>query len=110
MCLAEAKDMRNLLGVVSSGRAVVVTAIAIIALAMSPIDTIAQTTGSCADSTNASTLSYRDYYRIAVPSAESSMVAFRSRTGLPTLAENPVRLVGDTTVCRSASAASMHIF
>jgi hypothetical protein len=33
------------------------------------------------------------------------MVAMRSETGLPNLAETQVRLVGDTTVCRTASAA-----
>lgn len=80
MCLAEAQSMKNSLAVVSCARPVVVAAIVIIALATSPIETIAQATGACADSTNASTLFYRDYYRIAVSSAESHMVAFRSRT------------------------------
>lgn len=106
MCLAEAKDMRNSLGVVVGRRPFAVSAfVIVIALAIGPVGVTAQTTGPCADSTNASTRFYRDYYRIAVSSAESNQVAFRSRTGLPALAETQVRIVGDTTVCRSASAA-----
>jgi hypothetical protein len=105
MRLAEAKNMMRWLALVSGPRLVALVASVIVALAMSPIDAFAQTTGACADSTNVSTRFYRDYYRIAVSSAESNLVAFRSRTGLPALAETQVRIVGDTTVCRSASAA-----
>ena len=74
-------------------------------LAVRPMRGFAQSGGACADSTSTSAKYYRDYYRIAVSSTESHMVAFRSRTGLPSLAQTQVRFVGDTAVCRTASVA-----
>jgi hypothetical protein len=105
MRLAEAKNMMRSSGVISCPKRGTLSGIIIFALAVSATNTFAQTTGACADSTDATTRYYQDYYRLAVSSVESRMVAFRSQTGLPNLAETQVRLVGDTTVCRTASAA-----
>src|SRR5207253_927558 len=80
-------------------------AIVTCASALTPTDTFAQSTGVCADTTNATTKYYRDYYRLAVSSTASQMVSFRNDTGLPNLTAAQVHLVADTAVCRIASTA-----
>jgi hypothetical protein len=63
----------------------------------------AQVESPCADLTVAQ--GYRDYYGVLASKGDSATVQFRARTGLPTLADTQVRIVGDTTVCRHASRA-----
>lgn len=86
-------------------RRVALYAIVACAFALSPNDIVAQSTGVCADTTNATTKYYRDYYQLAVSSTAPQMVSFRNDTGLPNLSAAQVRLVADTAVCRIASAA-----
>jgi urease alpha subunit len=105
MRLAEAKNMIRSPGVITVLQRVALWAIVMGALTLPATKTFAQSAGACADSTNATTVYYRDYYRVAASSTTSTMVAFRSQTGLPNLAETQVRLVGDTIVCRNASSA-----
>jgi hypothetical protein len=106
MRLAEKENMTITSFVVSVfARTILGAGLVISVLAVSPMRSFAQTGGACGDSTSSSAILYRDYYRIAVSSTESHMVAFRAQTGLPNLSQTQVRFVGDTTVCRTASIA-----
>src|SRR5260221_11663423 len=95
MRLAEAKNMIRSFGVIPGALPVALSTIIMCALALPASKAFAQSAGACADSTNATTVYYRDYYRVAASSTTSAMVAFRNQSGLPNLAETQVRLVGD---------------
>ena len=77
----------------------------VLALEFHPLVLVAQTASACADTSGIEAKSYRATYGMNVSSTDTSMVGFRARTGLPTLASNQVILVSDTTVCRAASTA-----
>jgi hypothetical protein len=63
----------------------------------------AQVKSPCADSSVSR--GYRDYYGVIVSLADSAAVQFRASTGIPTLADSQVRILGDTANCRRASQA-----
>jgi hypothetical protein len=65
----------------------------------------AQVNVGCATSTNRLVPIYRDSYGSMVSRTDPASVAQRARLRLPTLADNQVVIVSDTTKCRIASAA-----
>jgi hypothetical protein len=80
-----------------------VVALALVAL---PSALCAQTNPGCASpATNSHAAAYRDGYGAMVSRTDPASVADRVRLGLPTLANNQVVIVSDTTACRIASAA-----
>lgn len=77
----------------------------ILALILGSSSARAQSIGACADSTGEQPPFYRDAYKSMVSRTDSETVAFRTRSGLPTLTPGQVRIVGDTAACRAASLA-----
>lgn len=77
---------------------------AILTLSMANAST-AQTTGACNDSSTATAKGYRNYYGAFVSATDTQVVRVRNQLGLPTLTNAQVRIVSDTTVCRTASRA-----
>ena len=75
------------------------------AIGLTSMRLLAQGSGMCADTASSQAKHYRDYYKVAASSSASHMVAFRSTSGVPNLAETQVRFVSDTAACRVASAA-----
>jgi hypothetical protein len=85
-----------------------VVALALVAL---PRALPAQANVGCASSpTNPHAAAYRDGYGAMVSRTDPASVADRARLGLPTLANNQVVIVSDTTICRIASAAYDSVF
>lgn len=98
----------NMTGISKTQRATRIPAIAstlFLALALGATNVAAQATGACADSTGERPPLYRDEYSSMASRTDSQTVAFRVRSGLPTLSPALVRIVGDTAVCRAASLA-----
>lgn len=61
--------------------------------------------GSCTDTTSTRSRAYRNIYASLVSQPDTASARRRTQLQLPLLQANQVRLVGDTTVCRSASNA-----
>lgn len=62
-------------------------------------------TSACADTTSFRSQFYRDSYAGIASRTDPASVASRAASGVPTVAATSVRLVADTTVCRTASNA-----
>ena len=77
----------------------------LVTLALTSGSLHAQVSSPCADSSAKLIQTYRDAYASMVSRTDSETVAFRSSSGLPTLAASQVRIIGDTAVCRAASIA-----
>jgi hypothetical protein len=65
----------------------------------------AQVTGACFDSTTLRAKVYRDAYQNMVSRTDGAGAQERTRLGIPAIPASQVKLVGDTAVCRVASAA-----
>lgn len=105
MRLAKETDMTIVRIAQSVARIAPLASTFILALVLGASKVAAQTTGACADSTGERPPLYRDEYSSMASRTDSQTVAFRARSGLPTLSPAQVRIVGDTTVCRAASLA-----
>jgi hypothetical protein len=75
-----------------------------------PTGLAAQGNFGCASATDRLVSIYRDSYGRMVSRTDPASVAQRARLGLPTLADNQVLIVSDTTKCRIASAAYDSVF
>jgi hypothetical protein len=65
----------------------------------------AQTTSACFDSTSKRAQSYKHGYSLMVSRSDTASARQRTNLLLPSLTASQVKLVGDTAVCRLASAA-----